>query len=124
MTNKKRTIIIAVGLVLFCGFLLLATFLWVGKRLAAPAAAPTIDLFATLSASTPVSAFSPAPITPTATSAFDFSEPPVQAETPATDATGVPTASSGDGPAGHIVFTCQLFKYQAADQICIMNADG
>jgi TolB protein len=25
---------------------------------------------------------------------------------------------------GHIVFTCQLFKVQAMDQICIMNADG
>jgi TolB protein len=25
---------------------------------------------------------------------------------------------------GHIVFTCQVFREQASDQICIMNADG
>jgi TolB protein len=25
---------------------------------------------------------------------------------------------------GHIVFTCQLFKVQASNQVCIMNADG
>ena len=111
---------------MFCGFLLLVAFVfaWTG-RFTTPASPPTIDLFATLSASTPVSAYSPAPITSTATSAFDFSEPPAQqTATLAVDVTDVPTVSSQDGPTGYIVFTCQIYKYQAAEQICIMNADG
>ena len=125
MTRNNRTLIIAVGLIASCGFLLLVAALWMGMRLTAPAAAPTIDLFATLSASTPDSAISPASgITPTATSAFDFPEPPLQADTPDSDVTSVPTASSQDGLTGHIVFTCQIYKYQSSDQICIMNADG
>jgi TolB protein len=33
-------------------------------------------------------------------------------------------APSGAGPAGKIVMTCQVFKVQASNQICIMNADG
>lgn len=126
MNTNNRTLWIVVGLVLFCGFLLFAAFLVSGLgRLRNPASPPTIDLFATLSASTPLSAFSPAPAVPTATSAFDFSEPPpVGPASPAVDVTGVPTASSQDGPTGHIVFTCQIYKYQAAEQVCIMNADG
>ena len=32
--------------------------------------------------------------------------------------------AAADQLTGHIVFTCQLFKVQAMDQICIMNADG
>ncbi len=123
MTNSKRTLWIFAGLALVCGFLLFAAFVFTGiGRLTAPAPFPTIDLFATLSASTPVSAFSPAPITPTATSAFDFSEP-IQPD-PKTGVTDIPSASAQDGPAGQIVFTCQIYKYQAAEQICIMNADG
>ncbi len=38
-----------------------------------------------------------------------------------------PAATSApalDLPAGHIVFTCQIYKYQSSEQICIMNADG
>jgi TolB protein len=126
MTTNKRTLWIAAGLILFCGFLVLILVLTSGPgRLASPASEPTIDLFATLSASTPLSAFSPAPTQPTATSAFSFSDPPAQrTATPATGATGIPTVSSVDGPTGRIVFTCQIYKYQAADQICIMNADG
>jgi TolB protein len=125
MTTNNRTLWIAAGLVMFCGFLVFIAVLVSGiRRLTAPAAEPTIDLFATLSAATPLSVFSPAPITPTATSAFDFSEPPVQVEPTAPGMTGVPTVSSGDAPTGHIVFTCQIYKYQAAEQICIMNADG
>lgn len=49
--------------------------------------------------------------------------------------TAVPTGSSMPTPAaartpasedepGHIVFTCQIYKYQSSEQICIMNADG
>ena len=54
---------------------------------------PTPDLFATLSAATPLSV----------------------------DAT--PPASANE-PTGKIAFVCQLFKTQASNQICIVNADG
>ena len=108
-----------------CGFVIFIGFLLFGlTRTNAPATSPTIDLFATLSASTPVSAFSTAPISPTATSAFDFLEPPLQGDPTALDVTAIPSVSSQDGPTGHIVFTCQIYKYQSSDQICIMNADG
>ncbi len=129
MNMNNRPLWIAAGLVLFCGFLLLVTFVVSGLgRLAGSGPTPTIDLFATLAASTPNSAFSPAPPQPTATSPFDFSEQPAQqTDTPAagvTEVPDVPTVSSQDGPGGHIVFTCQIYKFQSSDQICIMNADG
>ena len=123
MTNNNRNLWIIVGLILICGFLILIGFFAFGiGRATAPTSLPTIDLFATLSASTPESAFSPQPISPTSTSAFDFSET-VQPD-PKSSVTNVPTASAGDGPTGHIVFTCQIYKYQSSDQICIMNTDG
>lgn len=125
MTNTNRNLWIVAGLILVCGFVVLLGFFAFGVgRVNAPASEPTIDLFATLSASTPVSAFSPVPITPTSTSAFDFSEPPVQLTSTPNIVTDVPTVSSGDGPTGHIVFTCQIYKSRFSDQICIMNADG
>jgi len=132
MTNNpnNRPLWLAAGLVLACGFLLFIVFTVAGvRRLTAPASTPTIDLLATLAASTPISAFTPAPATPTSTSPFDFSEQPVQqTATPvpgdAVAPTDVPTVSSQDGPTGHIVFTCQIYKFQSSDQICIMNADG
>ena len=129
MNTNNRTLWIAAGLALFCAFLLAVTFVVSGLgRLAGPASSPTIDLFATLAASTPLSEFSPAPVQPTATSPFDFSEQPVQqTDTPAagvTDVPSVPTVSLEDSPTGHIVFTCQIYKFQSSDQICIMNADG
>jgi tol-pal system beta propeller repeat protein TolB len=129
MNTKNPALWIAAGLFLLCGFLFLVTLLVTGLgRLASAAPTPTIDLFATLSASTPLSAYTPGPALPTPTSPFDFSEPPLlQTNTPAPDATevsNVPTVSSQDGPGGHIVFTCQIFKYQSSDQICIMNPDG
>lgn len=58
------------------------------------ASTPTPDLFATLSAVTPLSADSP-----------------------------LQPQASGE-PVGKIVFVCQVFKVQAKNQICIMNADG
>jgi TolB protein len=36
----------------------------------------------------------------------------------------VPTSSSTNQPTGRIVYTCQIFKVQASNQICIINADG
>ena len=58
------------------------------------ASTPTPDLFATLAAVTPL---------------------PVDS----------PLQPQADGePAGKIVFVCQIFKVQAKNQICIINADG
>lgn len=63
-----------------------------------PASTPTPDLLATLSASTPISADSnPLPT--------------------------LPVSSTGE-PTGKIAYTCQIFKAQASNQICIINADG
>jgi TolB protein len=78
------------------GSLLLAVL---ACNLAAPSTPPS-DLSATLAALTPQSA--PPDAFPTLTFA----------------------AASSDGPAGKIVLTCQIFKVQASNQICIMNADG
>jgi TolB protein len=36
----------------------------------------------------------------------------------------VPTSSATDQPKGKIVYTCQIFKAQASNQVCIINADG
>lgn len=71
----------------------------------APGGSPsTPDLFATLSASTP------GPAAPTSA--------------PGVSTPVLPTSSQTSQPTGHIVFTCQVYKVQAANQICIMNADG
>ncbi len=78
-----------------------------------PLAAPTqtSNLLATLSASTPLSG-NPAP-----TLGAD--------ETPASPVfVFTPTSSASGQPTGRIVFTCQIFKVQASNQICIVNADG
>ena len=79
-----------------------------------PIDSPTPDLFATLQASTPSGLASPAVTDSIATSPSGGS---------IGGATAPPT-STGDELTGHIVFTCQLFKVQAMDQVCIMNADG
>jgi TolB protein len=81
-----------------------------------PSASPTTprsDLLATLSASTPLPG-DPALWTPT--TAFGLSTP---ASTPV-----VPTSSQTSPPIGRIAFTCQVYKVQASNQICIINADG
>lgn len=105
-----------------------ALFFVLGCGLFAPTAAPDSDLFATLQASTPSEFSSPVVTEPGTTPVFNFSTP---VATPTTDpsnpdsaATSVPSPSSSDQPTGHIVFTCQIFKVQAMNQICIMNADG
>ncbi len=78
------------------------------------ASTPTTDLLATLAASTPLTG-SPASPIESPTSAFNLST-----SIPLT----VPTSSSTIQPKGQIVFTCQIFKVQASNQICIINADG
>ncbi len=61
------------------------------------ASEPTPDLLATLAASTPLAVDSPP--------------------------TTYPVSPDGE-PYGKIAFTCQVFRVTAANQICIMNADG
>jgi TolB protein len=76
-------------------------------------------LLATLAASTPLTNVTPsyfdtaAPIVPT--SQFNF--PTLVAPTSS-------QPNQSNPPTGHIVYTCQIFKVQASNQICIMNADG
>lgn len=85
------------------------------------ASTPTPDLFATLQASTPLGFSTPElPETSAQPPNFDFSTVTPTAQ-PSDE---IPPPSSADGLAGHIVFTCQIFKVQASNQICIMNADG
>jgi TolB protein len=80
-------------------------------------------LLATLAASTPLTNVTPsyfdtaAPIVPT--SQFNF---PTLGPTLTVPTSSQPNQSNP--PTGHIVYTCQIFKVQASNQICIMNADG
>jgi len=85
-----------------------------------PASAPTPDLFATLQAATPLMVSPPAPAV-----TLDPNLPTLIA-VPPTLLTGdpIPAPLPTDGLAGHIVFTCQMFKAQYSEQVCIMNADG
>jgi TolB protein len=110
---------------LFLTFLLLLTI--AGCNL--PASTPTPDLFATLQAATPLGVTPAAANTPVPTEAI-FVTPnpslPSMTTVPQTPNMNgdIPAPSSADGLTGHIVFTCQVYKTQYADQVCIMNADG
>jgi TolB protein len=104
-----------------------ALFFILGCGLLSPASSPTPDLFATLQASTPLGGDSPAATQAVQTPAFIGFTPvatPTGDTVPGSVPTSIPPPSSADQPTGHIVFTCQIFKVQAMDQICIMNADG
>ena len=88
-----------------------------------PASNTTPDLFATLQASTPSNFASPQATQPIATPAFNFSTvTPTSISSSAQ--TSIPSPSASDQPSGHIAFTCQVFKDQGSEQICIMKADG
>lgn len=107
--NKRFIWILGIGLTLACNLL-------------TPAAPATPDLLATLQAVTPSGAYPVQSPTPIASPNFSFT---VEAPTISpTQQVNIPSPSSGDAPTGHIVFTCQVFKVQSSDQICIMNADG
>lgn len=84
------------------------------------ASTPTPDLFATLQASTPSGFTPPAATELVATPGFDFAT----ATFTSLPAGGIPSPSASDRLTGKIVFTCQVNKITATDQICIMNADG
>jgi len=106
---------------LWSGFLLL-TLLACNVGTSAPT--PASDLFATLSASTPLSANPSGGTTPVSTPTFSSILSTPVPPTPG-QATVVAAASlSAEQLKGQIVFTCQIFKTQASNQICIINADG
>jgi TolB protein len=83
------------------------------------ASSPTPDLFATLQASTPSGVSSPALTESIATPEFEF-----PTANPTSGFSSIPFPSAADQLTGHIIYTCQLFKVLAMDQVCIMNADG
>lgn len=83
-----------------CGFLLFVGIFGPGfLRLLTTPPTSTPDFAATLQVLIPTEASSPA--SPTLTAMPDSGQ-----------------------PAGRIVFTCQIYKYQSSEQICIMNADS
>ncbi len=88
-----------------------------------PASPPNPDLFATPQAAAPLTVPSPAPEEPVIIPTLDL---PTPTELPPTPLTGdpIPAPLPEDGLTGHIVFTCQIYKAQYAEQVCIMNADG
>lgn len=86
-----------------------------------PAFSPTPDLFATLQASTPSGFATPAATEIVTAPVSNF---PTVGSGGSSGESSIPAPSSADQLTGHIVFTCQLFRVQAMDQICIMNADG
>jgi len=100
---------------------LILIFVMAGCNMPA-ASTPTPDLFATLQASTPLTVSTP--------ELLETSQPSsgvnlISTFTPtALPVDGAQPASPSDGLTGHIVFTCQIFKVQASNQICIINADG
>ena len=88
------------GLALVCGFAFLITVLLPGfTRIRSSSPASTPDFAATLQMLIPSLTPSPIAYTPNAT-------------------------TISDQPTGRIAFTCQMFKDQSSEQICIMNADG
>ena len=111
MTKQDR-LLLTVGLVLACGFLLLVVvFAPPLIRLAGVLRAPTPDVVGTFRALVPSG--SPPPLHETPSAAF----------IPAPGAGSIPTPAAG-GPGGHIAWTCQMYKDMGSEQICIMNSDG
>jgi serine/threonine protein kinase len=58
----------------------------------------------------------PAERTPTRT--------PIPTNTPEPTATNTLISSLDGEPIGHIIFTCQVYKEETSNQVCVMNADG
>jgi TolB protein len=99
VTNSNR-LVVAASLLLACGFLLFIAVLATGfGRLILSPRTPPPDLASTFRALLSNITPSPPPLTLT-------------------------IATSAGQLLGHIVFTCQIYKYQSSEQICIMNADG
>jgi len=100
MNKTARALYLILGLPLICGFLFLLAILAPGfaRMLSAPHTS-TPDVVATFKVL--ISTLTPSPATPT-----------------------LINVPAPDQPAGRIAFTCQMFKDQSSEQICIMNADG
>jgi len=98
MNRRGLILIVALGFILAC-------------NASGGAPSQTPNLLATLSASTPLSGIAAT------------SDNAAQTPNPSSTLT-VPTSSSTTQPTGKIVYTCQIFKVQASNQICIINADG
>ncbi len=118
MTNSDR-LLLTVGLLLACGFLLLMVIVAPGLiRLMGGLRRPTPDVVGTFHAL--LGTGTPPPLVQT---------PPSLASTPTVYSptsiagTSVP-APAGGGPGGHIALTCQIYKDISVEQICIMNSDG
>lgn len=118
MSNPLKRMMSKIG---FVSTIVLPLFLIAGCNMSA-ASTPTPDLFATLQASTPLTVSTPEPLETPPTPNFDFATMTPTAIP--SDLTSIPSPYPADGLTGHIVFTCQIFKVQAKNQICIMNADG
>lgn len=98
MTSSNRVYGFA-GIVLVCSFLLFVAVLAPGfARLLSTPRTPTPNVAATFRA--------------------------LLTLTPSPDSRSSTATPALDQPTGHIVFTCQIFKYQISEQICIINADG
>ena len=105
-------------LLIWAGFLL--TLLACNIGTSAPT--PTTNLFATLSASTPMAGYPAATRNPKQAATSVFLSTPIPSTM--TVPTSPSSSSSADQPKGRIVYTCQIFKTQTSNQICIINADG
>lgn len=113
MIPSRKTLTLAIGIVL-----LLFCF------------AGAVELFITIWYSANLKPTSPPLIFPTRNPTVDFPTQVTGIRTPIvglpTQVTGIRTLtpSSESGPKGKIVYVCQIFRIQAQDQICIINADG
>jgi TolB protein len=108
MTQDQKWYALAAALILGCGFLAFAAIFGPGVfRLSRGAAGPTPDYDATLQSLIAQATGSPPAPTPGDTPAPPFANKPMS-----------------DEPGGKIVFTCQIYKVQSSEQICVMNADG
>jgi len=97
---SKGPYFVAAGLILVCGFLIFFGIFGLGLfRILNKHPASTPDFSSTIQA------------------LISTSSPVIGTTTPA-------ISSSSDQPTGHIVLTCQIFKLQSSEQICIMDADG
>jgi TolB protein len=99
-SESKRLYVLTTGLVLVCGCLIYLGIFGPGLyRILVGSVESTPDFEATLQVLVAEATSSSIPETPE------------------------PTSPDGT-PSGHIVFTCQIYRYQSSEQICIMNADG
>lgn len=108
-------------------WLIITTLFIFGCNFGRPTPSSSPDLFATLQASTPSGDSAPVPGNDQGTPVFNSLTPvasPGSDSVTSVSSTTVPPPTAADQLSGHIVFTCQVFKVQYANQICIMNADG